>query len=326
MSAPLSLIVAVIAVVAVGVAVFAALPPAKAESEAATPDELFDDGGLRQTRLRIAASAVFTDALRRALHVVVGKRFERSTRGTRLAIALARADLKFKPAEWLLVLIGASAVCGILTALRFGSLIALPIGAAIGYIACRIFLKVRQGQRQKRFNEQLAPTIIAISNGLKAGYSFGQSLDYAGQNAADPMAYELTRVTREVLLGVPIGDALMRMVIRNHSEDLRLVTTAVQIHAQVGGNLAQILDSIEFTIRERVRIKGEIKTLTSQARASAWILMMLPFALAGIIAFAAPSYFDPMLTEGAGRVMLGIAGLSLLSGYAIIRKIVNVRV
>ena len=101
---------------------------------------------------------------------------------------------------------------------------------------------------------------------------------------------------------------------------------AIGIQREVGGNLAEILDTIEFTIRERIRIKGEIKTITSQARASGYILIVLPFALGGILSLIAPSYFTPMLHQLVGQIMLGIGGFFLLCGYGIIRKIVNIRV
>jgi tight adherence protein B len=325
---PLAL--AAIAAVAIAVVLFVVLAPRDAAPADAAPLDSVDVDDLddfptvkpvaRSPREAIAA------ALRAALQATVGRKLDRSNRGTRLAVELARADFKLKPAEWLLMTAGVSVAVGLIAALRFGSLIAFPFGVVGAYAASRVMLKLRQTKRRKRFDEQLAPTLLAISNGLKAGYAFGQALDLASKNAAEPMASELSRAVREVQLGIPIGEALARMVVRNQSEDLRLVMTAVQIHAQVGGNLAQILDNIEYTIRERIRIKGEIKTLTSQARASGWILMILPFALAGLMTAVAPTYFNPMLSEGPGRVMLGVAGLMLLGGYAVIRKIVNVKV
>ena len=140
------------------------------------------------------------------------------------------------------------------------------------------------------------------------------------------MGTELSRLVRETQLGVPQVEALAHMNTRNRSDDLKLMLTAVQIQSQVGGNLAQILDTIEFTIRERIRIKGEIKTITAQARISGYILIVLPFALGGILSLVAPSYFTPMLHETVGLIMLGIGGFFLMCGYLIIRKIVNIRV
>jgi tight adherence protein B len=119
---------------------------------------------------------------------------------------------------------------------------------------------------------------------------------------------------------------MAKMVDRNDSEEMRLLLAAIQIQAQTGANLAKIIDKIENTVRERIRIKGEIKTLTGQARASGWILIILPFALAGILAMIAPTYFNPIFTHLIGQIMLGIGGFMLLCGYAIIHKIVNVKV
>jgi tight adherence protein B len=141
-----------------------------------------------------------------------------------------------------------------------------------------------------------------------------------------PMGSELGRVTREVQLGLQMNEALARMVRRNDSEDLRLMLIAVQIQSQVGGNLAHILDTIEFTVRERVRIKGEIRSLTVQARASGWVLICLPFGMTGILMGIAPSYFDPMLHKTAGLILLGVAGFMMACGYGIIRRIVNIKV
>ena len=265
-------------------------------------------------------------ALRAQLQAKFGARIERSKGGSKLSDALARADLKLRPAEWLIICAVVSAVVAVLLTLRFGSPFVAPIGFGLGWMGCQLFLRLRQGKRRKKFDNQLAPTILSLSSGLKAGYTFGQAVALVSKNAQAPMGPELTRVTRESQLGVPLVDALARMVRRNESDDLRLLLTAVQIQAQVGGNLAQILDTIEFTIRERVRIKGEIKTITSQARVSGYILIALPFALAGILSLLAPSYFTPMLHNPIGLVMLGVGGFFLVCGYGIIRKIVNIKV
>lgn len=266
------------------------------------------------------------EQIRQGLQNSVGKRIEKSDRGGQLADKLAQADLKIKPAEWMVISLSIAGVAALLFMLRFGSPIMAIIGAVLGYVGTQFFLRVKQSRRRKAFDGQLAPTILSISSAIKAGYTFGQAIDLVAKNGAPPISSELTRVTREAQLGVPLNDALARMVKRNESEDLKLMLTAVQIQSQVGGNLAQILDTIEFTVRERIRIRGEIKTLTGQARASGWILIILPFALGGILMTIAPTYFGPMLKQLPGQIMLGIAGFMLLCGYGIIRKIVNVQV
>jgi tight adherence protein B len=146
------------------------------------------------------------------------------------------------------------------------------------------------------------------------------------KNATPPISEEFARATREIALGISVDDAMNHMVERNNSEDFDLMVTAVQIQRVVGGNLAEILDTIAFTIRERVRIQGEIRTLTAQARASGIIITLLPVFLAIFLSLIEPSYFGPMLSETAGHVLLLIAGISISIGTAIIQKIVKIEV
>jgi len=264
--------------------------------------------------------------VRRAVQSAVGSRFERTDRGSHMADRLARADLKVRPTEWVLISIGAAGAVGALAYLRFGALLFGLIGGVIGYVAAQFFVRYRQSKRTKAFNAQLSPTILQLSGSMKAGYTFAQAIDLTAKNMPAPMGPELGRITREVQLGLPLTEALSRMVRRNDSEDLRLMLIAVQIQSQVGGNLAHILDTIEFTVRERVRIKGEIKSLTGQARAQGWVLICMPFGMGGILMLIAPSYFDPMIQKTAGQIMLGVCGFLLLCGYGLIRRVVNIKI
>jgi tight adherence protein B len=314
------LLVAALGCAALFVAVWVAFAPRSGQSGLERLDEPQPADESREP------GADATKALRAQLQAAVGARFERSKGGSKLADRLARADIRLRPAEWILTSTAVSALVGALVALRFGAIVLVPVGFAVGWMLCGFFLRFRQSKRRKAFDEQLASAILSISGGLKAGYTFGQSVDLVSKNAPPPMGPELARITREVQLGIPLPEALARMVHRNDSEDLRLMLTAVQIQQQVGGNLAEVLDTIEFTIRERVRIKGEIKTITSQARMSGYILIGLPFGLGGILSLLAPSYFSPMLHQTLGQIMLGVGGFFLLCGYGIIRKIVNVKI
>jgi len=266
------------------------------------------------------------EALRANLANAFGKRVAKSDKGRDIARTLMLASLKLRPVEWILVNVGVTVVVGVLFFLRFASPVMFVLGAILGYMGCGWFLKFRTSRRHKAFDAQMSPTMLSISNGLKAGYTFAQAIDLVSKSCGDPMAEELSRVVRETQLGRPIVEAVAKMVDRNDSEEMRLLLAAIQIQAQTGANLAKIIDKIENTVRERIRIKGEIKTLTGQARASGWILIILPFALAGILAMIAPTYFNPILTHVIGQILLGIGGFMLLCGYAIIRKIVNVKV
>jgi len=133
-------------------------------------------------------------------------------------------------------------------------------------------------------------------------------------------------VVRETQLGSSTTAALANMVRRVGSEDLDLIVTAVTIHSTVGGNLARILDSISTTIRQRVQVKAQIGAMTAQMRASGWIITLLPFIVAAVLNVITPSYFRVMLTDPAGRVLLGLAGLSIFLGNLFVRRITSFRV
>ena len=261
-----------------------------------------------------------------ALSESLNKLLNRSARTSRLGEDLAKADLKLKPSEWVMGVVGAGALIGLLLWARFGLVLLVLAGPLITYFLSGVVLKFMQRRRARAFDAQLGDTITLLSNALKAGYSFAQAISTVSKTAAPPIADEFARATREMALGISVDDALQHMVQRNQSEDFDLMVTAVQIHRVVGGNLAEILDTIALTIRERVRIKGEIRTLTAQARMSGWIILILPIALAGILTVISPEYFTPMFHETLGRIMLIVSGFSMLLGYALIQKIVNIEV
>jgi tight adherence protein B len=153
------------------------------------------------------------------------------------------------------------------------------------------------------------------------------------REAQPPISTEFSRVIREVNLGLPLDDALANLARRVKSDDLDLLTTAIGIHHTVGGNLAEILDTIAYTIRERVRIKGEIKTLTAQQRMSGYVVGFLPVALVILLSVIAPTFMEPMLQKPpellglpAGMFILGIGGVMMAMGFFFIRRIVDIEV
>ena len=247
-------------------------------------------------------------------------------RSSKLTEELAKADLKLRVSEYVMIIIGLIILLCAVLFVRFHNPILALIGIPMGYFAPGFFLKFRQRRRLKAFNYQLGDTIVLLSNALKAGYSFAQAMATIAKSSSPPMADEFSRAVREMNLGVSVDDALQHMVKRIESEDFDLMVTAVQIHRVVGGNLAEILDTIAYTIRERIRIQGEIRTLTAQARASGWIITGLPFALGLILTFISPSYITPMFHEWIGYVLMGMGMVSILIGYGIISKITNIQV
>lgn len=248
-------------------------------------------------------------------------------RSSKLTEELAKADLKLRVSEYVMLIVGLIVLLIAVIFLRFHNLLlALIIGVPVGYFVPGFFLKFRQRRRLKAFNNQLGDTIVLLSNALKAGYSFAQAMATIAKSSSPPMADEFSRAVREMNLGVSVDDALQHMVKRIESEDFDLMVTAVQIHRVVGGNLAEILDTIAFTIRERIRIQGEIRTLTAQARASGYIITGLPFALALILTFISPSYITPLFHEVLGYILIGMGLVSIAIGYGIISKITNIQV
>ena len=159
---------------------------------------------------------------------------------------------------------------------------------------------------------------MLLANSLRAGSSFLQSVEMVVREAQPPISTEFGRVIREVNLGLPLDDALANLSRRVRSDDLDLMTTAIAIHHSVGGNLAEILDSIAYTIRERVRIKGEIQTLTAQQRMSGYVVGFLPVALVLLLSVIAPTFMEPMFQKPpellglpAGFFILGLGGFMM---------------
>jgi tight adherence protein B len=259
--------------------------------------------------------------------------------GANLARDIARADLRLKPSEFLLIWAAATLAIPLAMILlsplipAFQSPLFWLIGGFIGFLLPRFWLARRRNSRLGAFNKMLPDTITLIANALRAGSSFLQAIELVVRESRPPISTEFARVIREVNLGLPFDQALENMVRRVRSDDLELMATAISIQHQVGGNLAEILDSIAYTIRERVRIKGEIRTLTAQQRMSGYVVGFLPIGLAGFLFIAAPGFMEPMFKNPpeilglpAGVVILIFGGFMMFIGFMFIRRIVDIEV
>lgn len=264
---------------------------------------------------------------------------ERQDLATRLSTDLARADLKMKPAEFLLAWAASPFVFAAMAFILgfvfpgFQNIVAVIAFFLIGLWAPRFYLKRRQAKRLKAFADQLPDTITLLANSLRAGSSFLQGIELVTREARPPISEEFERVVREMQLGVALQPALNNLVRRVASEDLELMVTAIQIQSQVGGNLATVLDAIAHTIRERIRIHGEINTLTAMQRYSGYVITLLPIGLAGILFLISPTYISVMLEKPPemfglpmGVVFFLIGLLSMGIGYVFIRRIVDIKV
>jgi len=242
---------------------------------------------------------------------------------------LARADLKLTVAEF--AALHVVAMIGFFMAgfliLAPGNLVFAIIAGFIGFFAPRMYVSRATGQRLIRFEQQLPDTLGLWVNALRSGFSVLQAMEAISKDAPEPTATEFKRVVQEVQLGIDMEEALEHLLARVESEDLDLVVTAVNIQREVGGNLAEILDVISNTVRERIKLKGEIRVLTSQGRFTGYLISALPIALALFLMVINPHYMGNLFENRmCGWPMLGI-GLALIGmGTAIIQKIVDIEI
>ena len=240
---------------------------------------------------------------------------------------LARANIKLRPAEYLAAIVVASIGLGFVGLVLGRSMLVAALGLIVGPFVPGIYVKSAQGRRVKMFDNQLGDILNLTVNGLRAGYSTLQAMEAVSRELPAPMSEEFRRVVQEMQLGIPMEEALDHLVRRISSDDLDLVITAINVQREVGGNLAEILDVISFTIRERVRIKGEISALTAQGRATAWVISFLPISLTLLLFIVNREYimefFNPE-TRACGYPLLGLAGLMIVSGFIAVQKIVAI--
>ncbi|MBC8075380.1 MAG: type II secretion system F family protein [Chloroflexales bacterium] len=286
---------------------------------------------LNQFAGRAVAEQSGREALAHRLDVAVSK----SKSGSNIARDIARADLKLTVFEFILFKIGA-ALAGAAVGAFIGrasfqaQLISALVGCIVFSFIPNIYVNFRAKARVKKFNDQLGDTISLLANSLRSGYSFLMSLELVGREAPQPTATEFKRVVTEVGLGRSTDEALGGLLRRLPSEDLDLLITAVNIQHEVGGNLAQVLETIGHTIRERVRIKGEIQTLTAQGRISAYVVTALPIALGIFITVLNPDYMSPIFSFGfppKAWCCLPVTSLVMIAiGYWAITKIIDIDV
>ena len=267
-------------------------------------------------------SAPLTDAVTRTVEKAVANRGF----AQQIALELARANLKVTVSEYLVI--NAMLAMVVVEAAILVSRSPL-VGAIFGLVSLylpRWYVLRRERKRLSDFNKQLSGTIGIMANSLRSGYSLLQAMELVARETPPPMGEEFGRVVREVGLGLAPENALENLVRRINSDDLDLMVTAIKVQHEVGGNLSRILDTIETTIRERVRIKGEIKVLTAQQSLAGYIISGLPLALMAILLLLNPSYIMKLFTPGWYILMPICGGLGIILGFVVIRKIVAIDV
>jgi tight adherence protein B len=264
-------------------------------------------------------STPIADSLNRALE---GRKVSEN-----LSTQLARADLKLTVGEFLTLQVLSALGIGAVGYLLSGTIVLGILAAVLGWFAPRWFVSWRQGQRLHAFNDQLGDALNLMVNGLRSGYSVMQAMEAVSREMPPPIATEFSRIVQEVQIGLPLDQAMANMLRRIKSDDLDLVVTAINVQREVGGNLAEILDVISFTIRERVRIKGEIRTLTAQGRYSGYVISLLPIGLALVLFCVNKPYVSRLFTSGWCGWAMVVCGLLMIgTGFIAIQKIVAIEV
>jgi tight adherence protein B len=267
----------------------------------------------------------------RFLHLILGRGYM-----TRLEEELARADIPMRPSEYVLLRLVLAGLGFLMGRYALGYVHSGIILAVAGFITPVIFVRTHQSRRRTKFVKQLADALMLLTNSLRSGYGFIKGLELVAKEMSDPISKELNRMLREVNLGVTIEDALLNLGRRVNSQDLDIVIGAFLVQKDVGGNLTEIMEKVAETIRERLRIQGDIRVLTTQGKLSGLVVGLMPAVIFVLLIVWAPDYFStmfgpPLIPVGSFSVPMGILMLvgaviwQLIGGYMIL-KIVSVKV
>ncbi len=258
---------------------------------------------------------------------------EGTDRFNKISRSLARADIKLRPAEYIAAQFISAAAVGAIALILGRNAIFGIVGLVLGFFVPQIYVGRQQKRRLRLFDQQLGDMLNLMVNGLRAGYSTLQAMEAVSRELPSPICDEFRRVVQEMQLGLAMEDALDHLLRRITSEDLDLVITAINVQREVGGNLAEILDTISFVIRERVRIKGEISALTAQGRATAWVISGMPIALFFLLLAINPDYIKEPFKVGQPVLLnSGVCGIAWVcvsiglvgTGFAIVQKMVKI--
>lgn len=239
---------------------------------------------------------------------------------------LMQASILLKAEEFIFITVMVSLILGLLVYIFTQIMIASVFAFFIGFKFSDSYILSVKRSRSKKLNEQLPDALGAISNSLRSGLSFVQSMNIAMKEMEAPIREEFARVIRDNTLGKPLDEALQDMAERNENEDVDMLVTAIMIQRQVGGNLSEVLDVITGTIRERMRIKGEVNTLTAQGKLSAVIIGLLPIGIALVISVMNPEYINVLINNPLGNVLIGIAVMMEMTGAYLLTRIIKIEV
>lgn len=255
----------------------------------------------------------------------IGKRFITMSFSAKLGRDLGKADVLLRVEEFIGLNIVTTITGCLLGFILFGfganTILLTFVGAIIPYFV----IQHKKKKRAQLLNDQIAESLTGMSNSLRAGYSFQQAMDLVSKEATGPLSTEYRRTLREINLGITTEQALQNLVQRAENDDMELMISAVLIQRQIGGNLAEIFDKIADTIRQRIRLQGEVRTMTAQGRLSGIVLALLPVFLGLVLTLIEPSYLKIIFQKQIGWILIGGAVISELIGFMFIRKITDIK-
>jgi tight adherence protein B len=256
-----------------------------------------------------------------------GRRFaDKRGFSERLDAELEAAGVSLRSGEFVVITVGAVFGGALIGLAIFGNLLFALIGGIVAGLAPTVALRGALKRRAEKLREQLPDVLTIMASSLRAGHSFLQALDTVAREIAQPAAIEFQRVVAEIRLGRSAEDALQALAERVGSADFKWAVLAVNIQREVGGNLAEILDNVSDTLRERAMMRRQVRVLTSEGRLSAWVLTLLPIGIAVYLFAMSPEYIGLLFSTTIGYMMLGGAIILLVAGVLWMRKIVNIDV
>jgi tight adherence protein B len=241
-----------------------------------------------------------------------------------LAAALERAGVPLSPAQVVWVTVGGILAGDVLGVLLGGLLVGLLLACLVP-LTVRVALEVLARRRRSAFTDQLDDALTLMASSLRAGHSVLRALDAVSRDTGVPASEEFSRVVNEVRVGRDVNAALDEVAVRMASDDFAWVAQAIAIHREVGGNLAEVLDRVGATIRERNMLRRQARALSAEGRVSAVVLLLLPPVAGGLLTVVSPDYMGRLTGSPAGLLMLGAAGMLMLVGALWVRRVVKVR-
>jgi tight adherence protein B len=288
-------------------------------------DATLPDGVKPRSNRRMDDAFSGSPVLQRAIELTANLAERRGALGS-VERSLRAADIPMRPAEVIFAYGLVAVLVPGVALLLLQSTMLVVLSVVVFVLLPPMALRVTVKRRRKKFVAQLPDTLTTLAGSLRAGRSLGQALEALAREMPAPIGRELRKIVAEVRLGRPLAEALDDAVERIGSPDFKWAVLAIQIQSEVGGNLAELLGRVAETMRGRSRLRGEVKALTAEGRASAGMLTIMPPALGTVMYAVNPSYMRPLFTQTGGHIMLGVSVLMISVGFLWMKKVITIDV